>query len=335
MREYRIGRLNGRFVVTWSGEDGRRRRYRLAAETARAADAEARDLIRAALMPAGGITTAEIWAAYREDLGERPTAKTMAYTGIPVLGHFGHLRPDQITAEDCRAYTALRRRAGRSNGSIWTELGHLRSALIWAERKARLIDRAPHIERPEKPAPKDRYLTRAEIDRLLAAECEPHIKLAILLMLTTAGRVGAILDLTWLRVDFERGQINLRVDDIGPRKGRAVVPMNATLRAALESARQAALSEYVIEWAGGPVQSIRKGFQSAVESAGLKGVTPHTLRHTAAVHMAAGGVPMSKISQYLGHSSTSITERVYARFAPDHLSDAAAILDFSKPRQVR
>ncbi len=33
---------------------------------------------------------------------------------------------------------------------------------------------------------------------------------AILLMLTTAGRVGAILDLTWDRVDFDRAQIDLR-----------------------------------------------------------------------------------------------------------------------------
>ena len=335
MREYRIGRLQGRFVVTWTGADGRRRRYRLAAESARAADAEARDVIRAATLSRSVVTTADIWHAYRDDLGDRPTGKTMAYTGIPVLEHFGQLRPDQITADDCRTYAAARRRAGRSNGSIWTELGHLRSALVWAEKKARLIERAPHIERPEKPAPKDRYLTRAEIDLLLAARCEPHIRLAILLMLTTAGRVGAILDLTWLRVDFERGQINLRVDDIGPRKGRAVVPMNATLRAALETAREAALSEFVVEWAGGPVRSIRKGFQSAVDDAGLQGVTPHTLRHTAAVHMAAGGVPMAKISQYLGHSSTAVTERVYARFAPAHLSDAAEILDFSKPRPVR
>lgn len=72
--------------------------------------------------------------------------------------------------------------------------------------------------------------------RLIAADCEPHIRLAILLMLTTAARVGAVLDLTWDRVDMERGQINLRVDQEGPRKGRAVVPINGTLRAALTAA---------------------------------------------------------------------------------------------------
>ncbi|WP_235820096.1 tyrosine-type recombinase/integrase [Phaeovulum veldkampii] len=265
----------------------------------------------------------------------RPVATTMGYTGLAIKAHFGALRPDQITTDHCRSYTAQRRAVGISIGSVWTELGHLRTCMTWAADKARLIPVAPYIERPQKPAPKDRYLTHAEIERLLAADCEPHIRLAILLMLTTAARVGAVLDLTWDRVDMDRGQINLRADCEGPRKGRAVVPINATMRAALMSAREAALSDFVVEWAGVPVRSIRKGFERAVKSAGLNGVSPHVLRHTAAVHMAEGGVPMSKISQYLGHSSTAVTERVYARYAPDHLREAAEILDFGRVRGVR
>ena len=67
----------------------------------------------------------------------------------------------------------------------------------------------------------------------------------------------------------------------------------------------------------------------------LDGVTPHTLRHTAAVHMAAAGIPMAQISQYLGHSNTAVTERVYARFAPEHLTDAANVLNFTKARKVQ
>jgi integrase len=154
-------------------------------------------------------------------------------------------------------------------------------------------------------------------------------------MLSTAARMGAVLDLTWDRVDLERRQIDLRLEATGPRKGRAVVPINDTLQAAMSSAKQAALSDYVIEWAGEPVKSIRRGFDRAVVNAGLTDVSPHVLRHTAAVHLAKAGIPMSKISQYLGHSNTAVTERVYARFAPDHMQDAAAVLDFGKLRKVR
>jgi integrase len=205
--------------------------------------------------------------------------------------------------------------------------------LSWAQKRG-LIARAPYIERPAQPAPKERWITHDEIDRLLAAEAEPHIRLAILLMLTTAARVGAALELTWDRVDLERGWVNLRTGE-GRRKGRAIVPINGTLRAALTTAKEAAMSDHVIEWAGGPVKSIKRGFARTVKAAGLADVTPHVLRHSAGVHMAAGGVPMHKISQYLGHTNTATTEKVYARFSPDHMRDAAEVLDFGKVRAVR
>lgn len=114
-----------------------------------------------------------------------------------------------------------------------------------------------------------------------------------------------------------------------------MVPINTTLRPVLMAAREAALSDSVIEWSGSPVRSIRTGFSAAVRNAGLDGVTPHVLRHTAAVRMAAAGVPMSRISQYLGHSNTSMTEKTYARYAPEHLSDAASALEIGHLRVVK
>jgi len=166
------------------------------------------------------------------------------------------------------------------------------------------------------------------------------VRLAILTMLSTAARVTAVLELTWDRVDFDGGKINLRTTELGPRKGRAVVPMNDGLRAALTVAKGIAQTDHVIEWAGQQVASITTGFRNAAIRAGFvealpsgwrrATISPHTLRHTAAVHMAAAGRPMSKISQYLGHSNTSVTERVYARYAPDHLREEAEVLDFTK-----
>lgn len=329
MPEITVGRYRGGYCVVWR-ENGKRRRYQLTARTAQAAEVEARAKYRRETYAGDGLTVADLWGSYRNEKDDRPTSKTMGYTGKAILPHFGDLVPDDISIEHSRAYVRDRVKAGRKIGAIWTELGHLRTVLNWAQ-KTRLIDFAPHIELPQKPAPKNRHLTRSEIATLLDAPAEPHIRLAILLMLGTAGRVKAILELTWDRVDFDADQIDLRTDATGPRKGRAVVPMNAGLRDEMLFARQAALSDYVVEYAGKPIASIRRGFSRTVERAGLKDVTPHVLRHTAAVHMAAGGVPMSKISQFLGHSNTAMTERVYARFAPDHLRDAAAVLDFTAP----
>lgn len=339
MPDFTIGKLNGRFVVSWwEDRDGirRRRRYRLEADTRGDAEREALDLTRRALTAPEGSTIADLWEAYRKEKEGRRVATAMKHEWKAIGPHFGHLRPDQVTINLCRAYIAKRRKqapkgkpkAKVHDGTIWTELGHLRTVFVWAHQR-RMIDHAPAVERPPKPAPKDRWLTDTEIRKLLDAPMAHHIRLSILLMLSTAARVGAVLELRWDRVDFERGQIDLRASDIGPRKGRAVVPMNDGLRAALTATKAAATSDHVIEWGGEPVKSIKTGFKAAVEEAGLKGVTPHVLRHTAAVHLAAAGVPMERISQYLGHSNVAITASVYARFSPDHLRDEAAVLDFT------
>lgn len=346
--EYRIGRLRGKFAVSW-WVDGKRKRHSLEALTRKEAEGEALDVIARETVKAkpDGLLVRDLWEMYRAEKDGRRVAVAMKHEWKTVGPHFGHLRPDQVSIDTARAYTKKRRAtlisrgkdkppSAVGDGSIWTELGHLRTVFIWAANKKHLITKAPDIERPSKPKSKDRWLTDSEIERLYAAKAAPHILLAIRIMLSTAARVGAVLDLTWDRVDFVNGIVNLQLDGPGTRKGRAVVPMNAGLRAALKVAESAALSEFVIEWAGEQVKSIKTGFNAAVRDAGLTGVSPHVLRHTAAVHMAAAGRPMSRIAQFLGHTSTAVTERVYARFAPEHLQEEADILDFgNKPRLVR
>lgn len=258
----------------------------------------------------------------------------MLYTGKAVLLHFGHYRPDQITTELCRGYAAARMASGISQGSVHTELGHLRSAMMFAV-KNRIIDTAPSIERPAKPMPKERYLSKDEVATLIDAASAPHIGLAVHLLFATAGRVGAILDLTWDRVDMERGVINLRLDDARTRKGRAVVPINRGLMAALQTAKAAAVSSYVVEFGGEQIASIRKGFEGAARRAGLEGITLHTIRHSAAVAMVSSGIPIEKVAQFLGHSNTAVTYSTYGRFAPEHLTDAAEVLDFVKLKAAR
>lgn len=323
MSDYTIQRFRGGFALVFHDEGGSRRRYRLEARTRKEAEAEARDLIQQRSQRGHGPTVTEIWEAFREDRQGRSVAESMDFTGRSVLPHVGALRPEQITTADCRAYIADRRAAGRADGTIRTQLNHLRTAINWAN-KMRMIETAPFIELPGAPPPRERFLTRAEVDRLLAAEAEAHIRLAILLMLTTAARVTAVLELTWDRVDFTRRQINLRTG-AGRRKGRAIVPMNNTIHEALLEARNAALTDYVIEWACKPVKSIKRGFARAVENAGLKDVTPHVLRHTAAVHMAEAGVTMDEISQYLGHSETRIRIRIRALLAEPSDAGSAGV----------
>ena len=280
-------------------------------------------------------TVRDLWEAYRKDREGRVIAQNMDYSGRAVLPFFGAMWPEQVTHEICRAYIASRRALGKQDGTIRTDLAHLRVALQWAYKTKRTGQKAV-VELPPAAPPKDRYLTRDEAQRLMDAAMMPHVRLFILLGLSTAGRAAALLDLTWDRVDFDRGMIYLGDKDATrPRKGRASVPMTDDLRTALLDARSQARTDHVIEWTGSRIQKIRKGVEAAAKRAGLTEVSPHVLRHTAAVWMAEAGVSMAQIARVLGHSDSAITERVYASFSPDYLRGAVQHLNITGIRIVK
>ncbi len=270
-----------------------------------------------------GESVAEIYQAYLNDLEARGKSPERCKTAWKALEDiFGALRPDQVTKGLCRSYTHARRLEGRADGTIGKELDCARSALRWHDRHTLAA-----FEMPPRPPPRDRRLTRGEYSRLrLAAKKSGlHIYVFVVLGLTTAGRRQALLDLTWDRVDFQRGLIRLADGSRG--KGRATVPMTRHARRVLMLARRMQTSAHVIEYAGRPVGSVKKGFTSACARAGLEGVSPHVLRHTAAVWMAEDRIPMSEIAQFLGHADSRITERVYARYSPDYLRRALSALE--------
>jgi integrase len=65
---------------------------------------------------------------------------------------------------------------------------------------------------------------------------------------------------------------------------------------------------------GGPLRYqnfMRRVWHPAAAKVGLKGVTAHDLRHTAATYLDAVGAPEQLIRRRLGHGSSDVTRRVY------------------------
>ncbi len=317
--EYRLKRFRGKWAVVWS-ENGAtcRRSLRTADEDEakrRFADWK-RDAQRV------GDTVADIFAAYLKELEPKALSIEPVKAAWKAAGpFFGHFYPDQIDRDKCREYADKRRAAGRKDGTIIKELGTVRAALRWQKKNTPAV-----FELPSRPQPRRRALTRPEADALEDACKAPHVRLFVTLALATAGRASALLQLKWSRVDFDTGLVDLG-GGLQRGKGRAVVPMTTSLRIALEEARKGARTDYVIEYAERPVLSVKRGFAQACARAGLKDVSPHVLRHTAAVWMAEGGISMPEIAQFLGHEDSRITERVYARFSPTFLQKAAMALE--------
>lgn len=298
-------------------------------------------------------TVGEIWDAYTAD--RRRDGKLMAAFDAnwkALQPRFGSLAVGDVTDDICRDYAQRRLDTGRTTrrrnpqtgaievrrfalsiGTVWSELLRLRSCLNWAAKR-RVIPWAPHVWLPRKPSPRDRVLTEGEVTRLIDACVMPHVRLFVVLAITTAGRSAAILDLTWDRVDFDAGTIDLRVPELTDplskkiRKGRSMVIMSQEARTELTKARSGARTAHAVEWDGQSVKKIRKGFEAAVKRAGLSpGVTPHVLRHTALTWLDEGNIPIGRISRLAGHRSLDTTRTIYAKPRVHTLQPAADVID--------
>lgn len=257
---------------------------------------------------------------------------TLTYAIKAIVRHVGNLEPDQLGAG---TYMKLRAAEGVKDGTIRRETGVLRAALQWA-KKEKWLQEPPILDAPSVPPPRDRWLTHDEVERLIDASFLLHLKVFIVLAYHTAARKGAILDLTWDRVDFDSQLIEYeRPGRQQSKKQRAAVPMNTVVLGLLQSVKELRVTDYVVEWRGQPVRSVRTAFDDACARAGIAGCSPHILRHTSATHMVMAGVPLREIARYLS-TTEAIVEKVYGKHAPDYLRRAAnSLAGPAGPRKVR
>lgn len=321
---YRLTRHRGKWALTFD-RPGERTPGRITTGTDHRGEAEAvARAIWARLHAARSERVADLWPPYVADrTADGARADRFAAHWTALAPAFAHRIGSTITREDCRAYFRERQKLGYANSTIKTDLELLRACLRRHYGKA-----APVLWIPPASKPRDIWLTKEQARTIVDAAKSPHVRLFVILALATGARAGAILDLTWDRVDFAQGTIDYRPAgrDV-TNKRRTVVPMNPVARAALEEAEKARLSDHVIEFGGKPVGSVKKAIQRLSEATGMP-FSPHTFRHSCAVWMAQDNVPMQMISQYLGHTSLRMTEQVYARYSPGFMADASAATVF-------
>jgi integrase len=344
-QQWRLGKLTrGRtdgsaywsWCIIWNKSDGGRGRVSLGTTDKAAAQTLAREFW-SKLTLSSVETVGQVIDAYLATLPD-PRAKPDMNTASAIKGSFrkhtswkaakpfwGNLTMDQIDEQTSGDYVDWRKRA---SNTLRNELGLIRTALNWAAKR-KLIPSAPRIVLPAMPESTVEHLSKPQFRKFLAGCRAPHVVLFAQLAVLTGGRAKALLELTWDRVDLERGLLTLnppgRVQKAN--KTRATVPLNDRAMSLLGEARAGATSDFVIEHNGGPIGDIKKGILAASQRSGVH-ASPHVFRHSAAVWMAEDRTPMDEIARFLGHTDTRITSRVYAKFSPDYLRRAAKSLDW-------
>ena len=193
-----------------------------------------------------------------------------------------------------------------------------------------------------------RYLTEEELRSLatlqniqLSRRQRDVLEMFLFAIYACGLRISDIISLRWQDIDLTKRTIN---KVLVKTRSRNTIPINEQAMMILEKWKgrhkvfvfgllsdsfDISDGEEFLRRRNALTSTFNKSLKRMAEKAGIdKKVTFHVSRHTWAVLALEKGVEISKISRLLGHSSTMVTEKVYAEFLPDTLSKAVQNLHF-------
>lgn len=237
-------------------------------------------------------------------LSENRGVDVVDATQLNISDYFGYLETD-----------------GRSGATLSRNLASIKNFFSYVVSTG-FLEKTPvidvHVDRGEKKAPQ--ILTGKEIELLLAqpvcVDPKGYRDKAMLEVLYATGmRVTELLDLDIDDVNLEQGVIKC----CSTKKTRAIPLYPAALRALrvyvkeIRSSMLAELDEQALFVNIGGVRMSRQGFWKILKhyqtTAKIeKEITPHTLRHSFAVHLLENGADVGSVQELMGHSDISSTQ---------------------------
>jgi integrase/recombinase XerD len=194
-------------------------------------------------------------------------------------------------------------------------------------------DPTAELRAPRKRQKLPQVLSRDEVAALLAAPkgTEPAAlrdRAMLELMYACGLRASEAVDLTFGDVDLRTGVVRAR----GKGSKERLIPVGreavAAARSYLERGRPALVGlreerHLFVNHRGAGLtrQGLYKIVQRHARTAGLEGkMSPHTLRHTFATHLLAGGCDLRSLQEMLGHADVATTQ-IYTHLSAERLKD--------------
>jgi len=191
-------------------------------------------------------------------------------------------------------------------------LGTLKKSLSMAfESGLTEIDYSGLVKRIPENNARTTHISMEQAQAIADCASEP-VKAAIWLSLLTGMRRGEIMSLK--KSDIGPSEITLKSGNTKTLKTRSI-PIIAAARPWLEHIPISITTE-----------GLKSGFERARIKSGLTHVTFHDLRRSCGTLLIQNGVPLHIVSRILGHSSTTVTEKVYAHLSSEQIRQGLEIL---------
>lgn len=281
------------------------------------------------------------WLDTKVDLKPSTRARYEGLLRVNVLPRWGDTRLADVTHESVAARVAELSGSGLSAATVRQAHRVLSLAFSLAVRDNRLArNPADHVPLPRAAKSEKVFLTVDQVEQLAVAAGE--YRLVIHFLAYTGVRFGELAALRVRRVDLmrRRAEVAEAVAEVG---GRAVfsTPKSHQVRSVPiprflvdELAQHVAdkqPEDFVFTSPRGGLlrlQNFRHAvFDRAASDAGLDGLTPHGLRHTAASLAITSGADVKVVQQMLGHASATMTLDLYGHLYGDRLDEVADHMD--------
>ena len=186
--------------------------------------------------------------------------------------------------------------------------------------------------RKKKEEKRSRYLSKEEINRLLAVlDSFPYknVSQALKIILFTGSRRGEVLGATWNQFNFEK-KIWIKPLQKTKQRRTEYIPINDETLAVLMEMKKTrnGLFLFPSDSKEGHMLDFKSSWKNICKLAKLEDVRVHDLRHTYASLLVNNGISLSVIGRLLGHSNVSTTAR-YAHLNDETLRNASNIIKFN------
>lgn len=281
------------------------------------------------------------WLALQVQL--KPTTKVRYEVTLrrQILPRWAPIPLARITHSDVSSWVQTLAAEGLAPASVRYAHRVLSLGLTAGVRDGRLVKNvAEGVPLPRIVGKPKRFLTHEQVQSLAEA-CTPY-ETMIRVMAYAGLRWGELAALTVRRVDPLRRRLEI-VEAITEVHGKVVVGTTKNHQRRSVPIPRFLADELTTQLAGkapgdlvftAPEGGVLRNtnfrprfFDPAAERAGLVGVTPHELRHTAASLAVAAGANVKVVQQMLGHASAAMTLDVYAGLFADDLDTVAERLD--------